>query len=649
MLSQQPLFAIRSFLCTPYSCIIKFERLPLLTPRQDLLWTFIIGIAFNPALHVLLPLFPNAHVCFDWDSIRHSLLALRYALPSYLTMEAATKFLWGCRSLRDDIFIKPPKFDKKKESSHTYASFGDNGMTASVNAYGHIMQMSRYLGFGCSGFLCVDSQYWRPFYVESRMEDILESSKDPNRGLRLDIMDWSGVQNLSSGFMYDQWPRYVVNRETPSKPGTASAVPPTQNSSPPTMEPVVPIPEVEQAHEVPLMENSSIPRKEPVSPIPMDEEAAEIPPGENSSIPMREPLTPTPGYSLSIQYYCFENTVIQQYQVLVGDSGIPHDKINWGNLSLIPEVSIRSLNFVDDLAFDDEGAEPEQRILSDSSIMLVRAIPKGHYVEEESKQHPKKENATEHTEQKKEYGPQVNMVNQPVAAALIISPFINDQAAKIVDGTCINLERSEGEVRLVITVAYTVKLLYSDCREVFKLSEPAMVVDTDHKATPVVDAENTERSVPEQVANADDDHESSPIVDAETGQRSVPKSNVANGSRPNTDSAQADSHETSNVGEDTDLLVKKRELVERWASEVMKAMKAMSKVFCDETTFRRICYSPNGDLDYAFRRNLEHILSVCSIPIAIEQNKVPRSLQGPAVAITCGDIAGHRIGPRASL
>jgi hypothetical protein len=586
-------------------------------------------------------------------------------------MEDVTNFLWSRRSLRNDIFIKPPKFDKKKDSAHTYASFGDNGTTVSVNAHGHIMQMSQYLSFGCSGFLCVDSQYCRPWYVLDRTEEILESSKDPNRGLRLDILDWSGVQNLSSGFMYDRWPRYVINRATPSKPEGASAVPPTQNNSLLTNEAVVPIPKIEKV--------------------------PEVPPTDNSSVPIKEPLTPTPGCSLSIQYFCFENTVIQKYQLLVGDSGIPHDKVKWGSLSLIPKVSIRSLNFVDNLAFDQERAEPESRILSDSSIMLVRAIPKGHYEEEESKQYPQKEDSTEHTEQKKEHDPQMNTVNRPVAAALIISPFINDRPANIVDGTCINLERVEGEVQLMITVAYTVKLLYSDCREIFEISEPATDADNAHKSMSIVDSESTGSSVPEPVASSDDNHEATSNIDAETDRRPVPKSdvasmsrpdtstvqsdahqtvtateksddhgaayfigsepdqspvpdsNVANMSRPGTSSAQADTHESSIISEKSDLTIKKRELVEGWASEVVKAMQKMGEVFCEDTTFRRICFSPNKDLDYAFRRNLEHILSVCSIPIAIGQNRVTPSLRGPAVAITCGDIAGHRIGPRASL
>lgn len=57
--------------------------------------------------------------------------------------------------------------------------------------------------------------------------------------------------------------------------------------------------------------------------------------------------------------------------------------------------------------------------------MLVRAILKEHYVQEMSRQHPKGENSAEHTKQKKKHDPQVSMVNSPVAAALIIPPFIN--------------------------------------------------------------------------------------------------------------------------------------------------------------------------------------------------------------------------------
>jgi hypothetical protein len=582
-------------------------------------------------------------------------------------MNDVTDFLWSGRSLRNDVFIKPPKFDEEKKSAHTYASFGNNGITVSVNAYGHIMQMSRYLGFGCSGFLCVDSQYNPPYWVQSRMRDILASSRMPDQGLRLDIMDWSGIDILSSGFMYDRWPRYVINKATQANSGEIWEVPSTQNSSAPMSEQVAPIPNIENSPKV----------------------HSTVHPTEDSSVPKGEPLNLTPDYSLSIQHYCFENTVIQQYQLIVGDAGLSHDSINWGKLSLIPKVGIRGLNFVDDLDFDDDKAEPERRISSESSIALVRAIPKEHYAQEESKQRPQEEDSTEQTEQKEDHDmkeeskqqsreedstkhneQQKEHESQPVAAVLIISPFINDRPANIVDGTCISLERAEGEVRLVITVAYTVKLLYSDCCGILeKLSEPISNVDHDQEATAVVDAQPTERFVTEPVGNADDSHKTTPvigaeaterslmdhdrgttsIVSAETDQRPVPKSDVDNMSEPDAGPMQVDRQERSTIGEESDLVIKKRELVEGWATEVMEAMQEMSKVFCKETTFRRICFSPNEDMDYAFRRNLEHILSVCSIPIATDQNKNSRSPQAPAVAITCGDIAGHRIGPRASL
>jgi hypothetical protein len=535
-------------------------------------------------------------------------------------MEHVTDFLWGRRSLRNDIFIKPPKLDKKKESAHTYASFGNNGITVSVNAHGHIMQMSRYLSFGCSGFLCVDSRYSAPYFVQARTEEILDSSQRSDQGFRLDVMDWSGVQNFSFGFMYDRWPRYVIHRATPPKPGGGSEALLTQNSSPPINESVAPITKIDKSPEEPSAENRSVPTK--------------------------EPLASTPGCSLSLQYYCFENTVIQKYQLLVGESGISRNKIKWGKLSVIPKVSIRSLNFIDMLDFDFGGAGPERHILSDNSITLVREIPKEYYVQERSGRNPKEEDTTEHTKQKKEHD------SQPVAAALIISPFINDRPASIIDGSCINLEnvKTNNEERLVITVAYTVKLLYSDCSDIFeKLSEPTANTDNDHKVTSVSDTQTTERCVMEPVANTDDGHEATPVVDADTEQRPVLRSDIANISRPDTSSVQADAHETSTVGKEIDSTLKKRELVEEWALEVMTALQEMSKVFCEETTFRKICFSAHKDLDYAFRRNLEHILSVCSIPISIEQNKVPPSLRGPAVAITCGDIAGHRIGPRASL
>jgi hypothetical protein len=50
------------------------------------------------------------------------------------------------------------------------------------------------------------------------------------------------------------------------------------------------------------------------------------------------------------------------------------------------------------------------------------------------------------------------------------------------------------------------------------------------------------------------------------------------------------------------------------------------------------------NLDYALKRNLEHILSVCSIPVG---DNTEGTIQ--PTAITCGDLAGHRVANEASL
>ncbi|KAJ0339954.1 hypothetical protein KNSL1_011791 [Colletotrichum chrysophilum] len=54
--------------------------------------------------------------------------------------------------------------------------------------------------------------------------------------------------------------------------------------------------------------------------------------------------------------------------------------------------------------------------------------------------------------------------------------------------------------------------------------------------------------------------------------------------------------------------------------------------------------SKSADLDFCLRRNLEHILSVCSIP-------VPKSSGDKIspVALTCGDAESHRVSTAASL
>ncbi|KAF5230105.1 hypothetical protein FANTH_13987 [Fusarium anthophilum] len=55
-------------------------------------------------------------------------------------------------------------------------------------------------------------------------------------------------------------------------------------------------------------------------------------------------------------------------------------------------------------------------------------------------------------------------------------------------------------------------------------------------------------------------------------------------------------------------------------------------------------FTGDHDVDIRLRRNLEHILSVCSIPVT-----PPKSDEIRAIALTCGDLDGHRVATAASF
>lgn len=78
--------------------------------------------------------------------------------------------------------------------------------------------MSQFLGFGPSGLVCVDSQFYQPWLVQARMNQLTRAFKDPKMGFRLYFVNWaefSGVPSL--GFMYDRWPRYLFKRNSTKK------------------------------------------------------------------------------------------------------------------------------------------------------------------------------------------------------------------------------------------------------------------------------------------------------------------------------------------------------------------------------------------------------------------------------------------------
>ncbi|KAK1751081.1 hypothetical protein QBC47DRAFT_406337 [Echria macrotheca] len=98
----------------------------------------------------------------------------------------------------------------------TYISFGDGGVTASVNAHGSLMQFGRYMGVGISGFFMAD-QYNTPLphYVEDRAAVLLElcSERIFDYGISL-LEDDLFCKRPRLKYVYDRWPRFEHEPDT---------------------------------------------------------------------------------------------------------------------------------------------------------------------------------------------------------------------------------------------------------------------------------------------------------------------------------------------------------------------------------------------------------------------------------------------------
>jgi hypothetical protein len=433
-------------------------------------------------------------------------------------------FLWEEKSLEKDVFIALPGKSKRiPEDVQAYASFGDDGTTVTVNRYGNITQISRFLGFGPSGFLCVDPRLYNSYWVQDRMDDLVDTLRDRKKGLRLDLVDWSEFEDLPSlGFMYDRWPRYIFKSKGSEEPTKHSTDHPVSNA-----------------------------RTDSSTQTSSHLDTAEAP---------KENIDKPAAFPLSIQYFCSRGIVIQKYLLSVGEGGVDPNKVNWTNLSLAPDVCIRSLDFVQGQMRRDYQEDLKFSIVSDHHLILQH---EGGF--------------------------------QP-GATLIISASINNEPAKIDDNYCIDLEPTEGQ--LEISVVYKLAVLQQDMIEALESlegtepREERSDAETNHFFTGHVDHPSTEyEAVPRTAENA--------------------------------------------LKRDTWVFTEGR--------QIAYAKQTFETTFCAKNPFRKIFFAQENRLDFAFRRNLEHILSVCSVPVAAESQKTP------SIAITCGDIAGHRVDSRASL
>ncbi|PTB54328.1 hypothetical protein M431DRAFT_555750 [Trichoderma harzianum CBS 226.95] len=115
--------------------------------------------------------------------------------------------------------ISDDKNDKVRHHS-TYVSFGDEGVTATANSHGHLLQMTRYFGNEVPRFFCVDLiDTPPPSSITDRMQKIQDYLREFDVGMKLHIEHpgdvdphiWkANTETPTLDFVHDRWPRFVT-------------------------------------------------------------------------------------------------------------------------------------------------------------------------------------------------------------------------------------------------------------------------------------------------------------------------------------------------------------------------------------------------------------------------------------------------------
>lgn len=205
-----------------------------------------------------------------------------------------------------------PTTFKVREERKTYTSFGDNGTTASVSAYGHLLQISQYFGIGHSGFFCADlPEFSSPYYSKDRLRDILRKAQSNAATIGIDWKkafadSWDFDDILPRlEFVNDRWPRFV------------SSVPDQY---------------------VDYTAQSSQDQKK------AGDKTASLESHPSSALSMN--------FSFSVQYFCDDGTIFQKC-TLERKAEVQAD-LHLGQLKLQANLIIRNLDFTEHSDFNEE-------------------------------------------------------------------------------------------------------------------------------------------------------------------------------------------------------------------------------------------------------------------------------------------------------
>lgn len=99
------------------------------------------------------------------------------------------------------------------------SSFGDQGTTASTNSFGDIIQLTQYLGAGRSGLFSMDQWFTdEPYLVRGRNRDLEHHTKDTRTNLTYGLVisaEFSPQEPLDVKWVNWRWPRYEYDTGVP--------------------------------------------------------------------------------------------------------------------------------------------------------------------------------------------------------------------------------------------------------------------------------------------------------------------------------------------------------------------------------------------------------------------------------------------------
>lgn len=117
----------------------------------------------------------------------------------------------------EDLVTSPQDAASEDYNPSAYTSYGERGTTASVNNHGSLIQMTRYLKVGRSGFFSVDQEEIPgPDQIERRAEELMNISGTDGSGITFHFQKPANYLVLQAyenrwrrEFVCDRWPRFT--------------------------------------------------------------------------------------------------------------------------------------------------------------------------------------------------------------------------------------------------------------------------------------------------------------------------------------------------------------------------------------------------------------------------------------------------------